>query len=139
MRMTGAISWETFSTPSLDVFGSMTALILTTGIWFLIASVALFILSRWYVSALLLLSRHGRIAKFSGGTVLWLGLSVLLVAPLFGVLLFEQIRQASSNDWLFSAWIGGAFIFCSAPTVYYICVHRISKLRRAGYHLEEDI
>ena len=117
----------------------MTQLVLATGAWFVVAGIAIFILSRWYVSGLLWLSRHGKIAKFAGGTVLWLGLSVLLVAPLFGVLLFEQVRQASSTSLLFTAWIAGAFLLCFAPTGYYICVRRISELRRAGYYLEEDI
>jgi len=112
--------------------------VLTTAIWFAACGVATLLVSRWYVSALLAVSRHGRISKFGGGTLLWLGFSLLLVAALFGALLFERVREASSASWLFTVWIGLAFLLSLAPAAYYIGVRRIRDLRHAGYFLNED-
>jgi len=115
----------------------VTDLVLTTGLWFLVTGIVLFLVGRWYVAVLILLGSRSGIMKLAVGIAMWVGLAAVAVWPLFGALSVARVRDAAlANGW-FLGWLVLGYVLCVSPTAYYILVRRIRELRGVGFYRED--
>ena len=101
------------------------------------AACLLWLVGRWYVTALLRLGGASKILRVTAGTLLWLSFGALCVFPLFLALSYQPIRQAANDSWLMMIWLGLCYVVALLPLGRHIFVRRIHELRAAGFFLPE--
>ena len=102
----------------------------------LAVGVAIFLLARLYVAALLRLQSLRGAAKVAASLVLYLSFVPFIVAPVFAVLAQPSLRDWASSSWFGTAWLLLCFGAAVSPCLWYIFRVRGAELRAAGFFRE---
>jgi len=102
-------------------------------VFFVVSGLALYGAARGYVVGLLFVGRHGRISKFVGGALLWLGFGAIAITPLFAFLIWANRRGMSMPYLVWGLLWYGVSTFL--PVVRGIS-SRIGELRAVRFFLK---